>query len=229
MVDYAAAIKKPFEDMETLLIGIVISAIPIINLLTLGYLVGAGRNLLNGKNALPKWDPEKLVQYIKDMIFGAIIYIIYMIPAGIVLAIGGGLAIAQILASAGSADIMSSMLGVFLTGGIFALIGGLLYFVGELLCSMGLFSYLKANKLKSAFQIKALVKKILTVNYWSTLIVLVIYSVIVSIVASIIAGIIAFIPILGLLIAPMVFMGIVLYVIGSTATIMLTQVYKETP
>ena len=45
MVDYAKAIMKPFSNMTTLVIGMVIGAIPVLNLLVTGYGLKVGQKL----------------------------------------------------------------------------------------------------------------------------------------------------------------------------------------
>ena len=55
MVDYMAAIKRPFQDLTTLVIGIIIGLIPIVQLLVTGFGLKCAQASLNNNPALPKW------------------------------------------------------------------------------------------------------------------------------------------------------------------------------
>jgi len=228
MVDYAGAIKKPFQDLQTLAIGIIIGAVSpftlgLVGLLITGYSVGIGRNVLKGNNKMPKWDPGQIVQYIKDLIFVIIISIIYMIPAGILLIVGGAALIGTVLSaiSGGGGDVGATILGGIATGGIFILLGLLLALVGMLFSTMGIFFYIKEGSLGAAFKFGAILKKILTGSFWATLIILVIYS----IVLFIVAGLLSIIPVVGTLVG----IGLVTFLSSTTSYTMFAQVFKETP
>lgn len=225
MVDYAAAIKKPFQDTQTLIIGIIIGFIPFISLLVTGYAMGMARNVLKGDNKLPKWDPGQFVQYVKDIIFKIIISIVYMIPAGILLLIGGLAVIVTIIEAVLSGrtgiEIIGEAIGGLATGGIFLLLGGLLALIGGLFATMGTFFYLKEGSLGSAFQFNAILKKILTGTFWATLVVMVIYMV----VLLVLFGLLSIIPVIGTIIGA----GLLSFAGSVTAHQMLAEVFKETP
>ena len=224
MVDYAAAIKKPFQDTQTLIIGFIIGFIPFISLLVTGYAMGMARNILNGDNKLPKWDPGQFVQYIKDIVFRIIISIVYMIPAGILFLIGGAALIGTIIsamASGNSSAIASELVGGIAAGGIFLLLGGLLAIIGGLFAIMGVFFYLKEGNLGAAFQFSAILKKILTGTFWVTLVIMAIYSV----VLLILFGLLSIIPFIGTIIGA----GLFTFLSTVTGHTMFAQVFQETP
>jgi len=86
---------------------------------------------------------------------------------------------------------------------------------------MGIMFYAKEGNLGSAFKISAILKKVLTVTYLVTLIVMVIYV----FVLSLIAAILLIIPVIGGFIGS----GLVTFLAGVTGYTMLAQVFKETP
>src|SRR3989344_4043515 len=56
-MDLATAIQKPFTDIKKLLIGIVLSIVPIVNFFSIGFSLessGLGRNKKSAK--MPEWD-----------------------------------------------------------------------------------------------------------------------------------------------------------------------------
>ncbi|HLC79569.1 MAG TPA: DUF4013 domain-containing protein [archaeon] len=226
MVDYIEAIKKPFQDPMTAGIGTIIGAIPVLNLGLTGFNAGMGRKVIKGDNNLPKWDPNQIGQYVKDIISIIVIQIIYMIPAIIVLAIAAAAVISTIIAagpqilSGSGQGLITTIFASAATGGALILVAILLGIVGAILSSMGIFFYLKEGSIGAAFNFGAILKKVLTGTYWITLIVFFIYS----LVLGFVAGLLSFIPIVNLLV-----FGFVAFISGVTGYTMLGQVFKETP
>jgi hypothetical protein len=223
MVDFMGAIKRPFTDVQTLVIGIIIGLIPIVNLLLPGYLVGLANDTMNKKRTLPKWNFGNIVDYIIKTIMVIIIGIVYMIIPAIVLLVAAGAVMMQMLPSitGGGAVDPTMLMTSFMTGGIFVLIGGLLAIVAMIMASMGVMFYVKSNNLMAAFNFNGIIKKVLTGTYWITLIV----GAIITFVLMIIAGLIAIIPIVGVFIAA----GFIAYVNGCIWYDLFAQVYMETP
>lgn len=60
MVDYIENIKKPFSDVKTLIIGIILSIIPIVNLLVSGYVLKVAEDSIKGKKGLREFAIEIL-------------------------------------------------------------------------------------------------------------------------------------------------------------------------
>tara|TARA_Y100000310_G_C20552610_1_gene748880 strand:- start:255 stop:929 length:675 start_codon:yes stop_codon:yes gene_type:complete len=224
MVDYAAAIKKPFSDMQTLGIGIILGAIPVINFLVTGYGIGVARKVAKKDNKLPKWDPGQIIQYIKDFVIGLVISLVYMIPAGILFIIGGALAIGTIISAATSGNAeaaIGGLVGAIAAGGIFLIIGAILAVVGGLMAIMGVISYAKQGSIGAAFQFGTILKKILTGNFVAALVVYIVYSV----VLFVIAGLLSIVPIIGSLIG----FGLMGYATAVTGYTLFAEVFNETP
>ena len=228
MVDYAAAIKKPFEDMQTALIGILIGAVSpltlgLLGLLITGFGLGVGRKVLNNDNKLPKWDPGQIITYIKDVIMAIIIGLVYMIPAIILFVIGGALAIGGILTSiaSGNSNALATLGGSLAAGGIFLVIGFLLAIIGGLLAIMGIQFYLKEGSIGAAFKFGAIIKKELTGTFIAAIVVYIIYAIALIVIATVLS----IIPIIGSLVGA----GIMAYALTVTSYTMFAQVFKETP
>ena len=224
MVDYAAAIKKPFSDMQTAGLGIILGFIPIINILVSGYGIGVARKTVNKDNSLPKWDPNQVVKYLIDAIMAIVILIVYQIPAGILVVIGTFMAGGVFLSSLSTGNIeaiASAGLGALAVGGPFILIGGLLGLIGGLLSIMGVIAYAKEGSLGAAFKIKQLSKKVLSVPFLVSIIVLIIYQVILGIISALLL----IIPIIGIFLGA----GLMMYALTVTGLTLFAEVYNETP
>lgn len=95
MVNYEESVAKPFTDIKNLVIGIILSLIPIVNITVVtGYFLeasGLGRS--RPSRRLPAW--EEYVELFKKGLVALAIAIVYMIPAVVVASVGIGLALSQ--------------------------------------------------------------------------------------------------------------------------------------
>ena len=81
MVNYVEGLKRPFSDWKKFAIGVVLSMIPIVNLLSIGYAIKAATPVLKSnkkKYALPEWG-DWWNTFLTGLKVG-IIALIYMIP-----------------------------------------------------------------------------------------------------------------------------------------------------
>ncbi len=220
MVDYMAAIKKPFEDVKTLVIGIIIGLIPIVSLLNTGYGVLTAKNVLAGDKKLLPWNFGKLVDMIVGLIIVLIISIVYAIPGLILFAIGLAGAIGILLGGIANPNaLVPAILSAIAAGGLFLLIGALLWIIAGFLLPMAIMNYIKTNNLGAAFDFKVVLKKALRINYIVSLVVLIIYS----FVLAIIFGIISLIPIIGALIG----YGLMSFLTAVTSYTIFAETYAE--
>lgn len=83
MINYNLSFKKPFSDFRKLLIGIVVNIIPIVNLISYGYILESS-DIKKGVQTenMEEWDD--LGKYFTKGLLGFIIDIIYAIPALII-------------------------------------------------------------------------------------------------------------------------------------------------
>jgi len=215
MVEYMNAIKKPFTDVKTLVIGIILGLIPIVNWLVTGYAVNVSRMVQKGDKKLPAWDTSKIVEYIVDFIKIAVVEIVYLIPAGIVFAVGGATMLLPLL----SGDMNAVMAGL-LGAGLIIMIAVVLALIGLIFASMGIQFMIKENKIGSAFKLSAILKKVLTAKYWISVIVLLVYYFVLGLVFMVLS----FIPLIGSLIG----MGLLGFAGSTTMMTVMAEVFNET-
>lgn len=179
MVNYAEALKKPFSDIKKLLIYIALSIIPIINFMSVGYLLDTAETSMKKKKDLPEWkDFARLfVEGVKAFVIG----IVYMIPIFIMGAFVFGPMMTSLLEF--NMDFIFENLMLMSTGlivlGLIALLIG--YF------SLGaLMRYSKTRNMKEAFNFNAISKKVFTGKYFAAWFIGLIIFVLVSAVFSLI-------------------------------------------
>ncbi len=86
MIDYLAALKRPFTDLQKYIIGILLSIIPIINFFALGYVIESTRIALKKDYSLPEW--KAFGRLFVDGFYSFVIAVVYFIPALIIIIIG---------------------------------------------------------------------------------------------------------------------------------------------
>ncbi|ABR54929.1 conserved hypothetical protein [Methanococcus vannielii SB] len=90
-MDFKPAFRFPLSDdnaFKKMIIGSILSIIPVLNLISLGYAIETLENILNSKDELPNWDFLGR-KFIKGL-FTMVIYFIYMlIPFMIIFFLGG--------------------------------------------------------------------------------------------------------------------------------------------
>jgi len=194
VANFGEAIKRPFTDIKILLIGIVLSIIPIVNWLTYGYFLECAKT--SKKKKLPEWK-EWGSLFVHGLLY-LIIGIIYFIPALIFLAIGFGKAFFTLMSSgflinygttASSEALMEQLLPILATNAVFLLIGGILAIIAMYVIFSAIVNYSKTYKFSDAFSSK-IWKKAFTGRYLLTFIVFLIYAWVVS-------WILGYIPIVG--------------------------------
>jgi hypothetical protein len=225
MVDFVKAIKRPFQDILTLVIGTIIGLIPLVQLLLIGFAANAAQNTFKKSYALPKWSVNNVIDFVIKAILVMVIQIIYMIPAMIVLMFGAASLFASIMgATQGGGDVLAVLMPAIMTGGIFILLGVILAIIGGVFSVMGIMSYLKANNFGAAFNFGAIMKKVLTLQFWIGLIVMVVYGFILFV----IMGLLFLVPMIGGVLA-IIFNGLMMYLLTTTSYTVFANVFMETP
>lgn len=207
MVDYEKAIKRPFQDVKKLLIGSILNIIPIVNLITSGYIINSAKNTMNKKNDLPEW--ENWGDLFITGLVAAVISFIYFIPAGAVLLVGVGSLISGVIAGEITAANMSSIIA---SGGIMIIVGILLSIATMLIVPMAIMRYVDKGEFSAAFAIGDVLKKVLSRKYVVAWIVMIVYAVILGSVSFVI-------PVAGAAIAA--------YIVGLTTMTVFAEVYSE--
>jgi hypothetical protein len=219
MVDYMEAIKKPFSDMKTFVIGTILNAIPIVNLLVSGYVLKVAEDTINQNNQLRAFEGNDIMEYIIKYVMSVIISIGYFIIPLVVIGIGIGTGVMNMIAGMNSSNMTNALLGMIMSSGPIVIVGGILAMIAAFLMPMGLMKFLKSGDVKEAFNIKEVIGNALTGDYIITLIVLGIYGTVLGIIGTIIGIALAFIPVIGWLLTMIVAGGIgfAILVTGMTA------------
>lgn len=207
MPDYDLAVKKPFTNFKKLVIGILLSILPIIRLFAYGYILecsGLGRNKTN---KLPEW--KNFGDLFLKGFLATIIAIVYSIPALLVLLIFGATALfalikgimtpelIQAISAGSSAELIQPIIEQNIPGLMplilsllpVLIIAGLLGILAGYVVPMAILNYIKNNKFDSAFK-KLVFKKAFTGKYLLTWILVLLISIIAG-------SIFSYVPIIG--------------------------------
>lgn len=204
MVDFESAFKKPFTNMQKLIIGILLSIIPIVNWFARGFAMecsGVGKN--KSSNKMPEW--KDWSDYFIKGFSAVIISLIYALPALLVFLLGAGSLLGSIFRMALNNVLPFAMAGRgnaivegFTTGNFMEILPGLIKFAPFLLASLlvGLLAaylipmatlfYLRKNDISDAFQFKKVFKKAFTSDYFIAWLVVAFVGAIGSVILSII-------------------------------------------
>ena len=207
-MNIGAAIGKPFGNIKTLIIGLILMIIPIINILVIpGYLIRIANRTMNNDNTLPKFG--NFGELIVDSIKYIVISIVMMIPAMIVLFIAiGSIVISTISAAAmsGSTEMVQEQLTAVILGGLAAasgliVLGVILAVIGMILIISGVMNYAKTRQFGKAFAIKENLRNFFTGSFLIAIIVSIVLLIILAFIVGLIMGLAILIPDVGVWIA----------------------------
>lgn len=192
MVNFTRAIKRPFTDLTKLIIGAVLSIIPIVNFLTLGYQLKCAKSAMNGDYKLPEWTEwgDLFMKGLKAVVIG----IVYMVPVGAIMLVVLGTLVSGMVGmpmQGGGAGFEGLTAGAGI-GGIIILI--LVLSMAYILPSVMMTFVANDFKLGTAFRVFEIIKKTLNKDYLVTWIVVGIYTVALS-------AVLIFIPFIGPMLA----------------------------
>jgi hypothetical protein len=215
MIDFMSGFKRPFLSGKKLLIGFLLSILPIVNWFAMGYFLEAS-GLTKRKykfNKMPEWNNwgELFVNGLLASITG----IIYLIPAAIVfiIAIGNGLSLlAQMSALSAKGGVFALFSMIFTSLGPLVALGGLLGLLALFLAPMAILHYIAKGSFAKIFDFKVIFKKAFTATYFVPWLVAMIVS-------GILGFILGFIPFLGAAFA--------MFVTGTIMYTWLGQAYKQ--
>lgn len=215
MVDYGGAIKKPFTNIPSLVIGIIVGIIPIVNILNIGFGLQTAQKTLNGDKTLASW--KEIADIIVKAIAGIVIAIIYYVPALIVAGIGLVSSFDKIVESfsSPSAEAFTALIS---SAGPFFIVVLLLALIAMFLLPMAVISFLK-NGFGKAFALGTIVKKALTGKYILSWIVVIVWSIVLFIVFFILS----LVPLVGAFIGA----GLLSYAITVTEYSIFAEAYNE--
>jgi hypothetical protein len=162
MINIQRAFSYPFEDKEwpvKILIGTLLSVVPIVNFMSRGYSYRVLKGILNEKEfSMPEWGDWGKI-FIEGLMVFLISFCYYIIPmvlvfTGVIAAIVGVYYVEEFSRGEG-----------ILFGGVFIILLGIfLYFVATILYPMALVNYIKNDeRFTAAFRIHEIIPKIFKV------------------------------------------------------------------
>lgn len=215
-VDYEQAIKKPFTDLVKLIIGSVLSIIPIVHWLAQGFIIES--------SGLGKTKPSKKMPEFKDWgylfikgLWSDIILLIYAIPAMLVFLVAAGSFIGSIT---GDSEIMTQIISQnwylalpsILELAPLMLLGFILLLAAFYLTPVAVLSYLKTKKFGEAFNFSKISKRAFTADYF-----------VIWLIALILTGIITFV----LSLIPVIGPRIAFFITGVMSYSLYGQIFRK--
>ncbi|HLE07005.1 MAG TPA: DUF4013 domain-containing protein [archaeon] len=214
------AIKRPFQNIEKLAIGTIISAVPLVNLIAVGYFLECFRRTLRKDNSLPEWaDWSKIIL---DGLKAAVVQIVYAIPlmilfliifaifAGFVLTVFGPIdpgtfASSQPFTQADTAIKFTTKFMQIFFENIGTLFFGFFIFISvaiitSLLSTAATVRFAQTENFNSAFALGEVKSVGLTLKFFITLIIAGVVASVVGLVMVIPIALLTLIPVLGVLI-----------------------------
>jgi len=161
-MDLSAAIKRPFQDATKLIIGCALNIVPIVNFLSLGYVLKSGELTLKKKSKIPEWDDWG--DFFVKGLLAFIIGLLWMIPAIIIGVVGGGTAIAAFVGTIVSGGTPS--FGAIVGAGIVLIVAFLLALITVYFIPAAVFGYIHKGKFGEAFNFSTVFRKALSGKYF---------------------------------------------------------------
>lgn|GEM_PF-2174245 len=206
MVDYIAGIKRPFTQIKKLVIAVLLMIFPIINFFSFGYVFLCGRYSMSQAYNLPEWKGN-FAKCFKQGFFGLIILIIYYLPA-VLFTTYIFYKVFTTLIAAESVFELAQLVGV----GQMFLLAILLFLICAYFAPAAVLNYVSNEKLSSAFDFKLLSKRTINKYYFKAWLISSAYS---------FALFGAYFIMSYYLIFPIISLGIIGDVIGSTILVLL--------
>jgi len=175
-MDYASAFKKPFTDIKKLIIGILLSIVPIVNFFATGFMMETAKMEMKKKKMLPEWTAWGDL-FVKG-ILAFVISILYALPMIII----GAFVAWPLLKGAISSGVTPMAFGTGMGGGIVAvlLLGLLIAYIAP----SALLHYVKDGKFGAAFQFGSVFKKAFKKEYFFAWAIAMLYSLIIGFILS---------------------------------------------
>lgn len=217
MVDYATAIKRPYTDLKSLVIGFIVSIVPLVNLLNTGFALVSAKNTMNGKAEVADW-MSQIVEIVKKSLGVLIIGFVYMLIPLIIIFVGAGSIITTIIASAAGGMTQQQMMAALTTGGPIMAVGGLLAVIAVYILPSAMMAYISTG-FGSAFSVGTVFKKAFKIKYLIAWLI----SLVIGFVYVLVGAILIAIPVLGWIILS----GLTSYCLSITMYTIFAETYKE--
>lgn len=184
--------QKPFKDLKTLAIGIVVSLIPLVNVLLLpGYFIRVAKNTMAGNQSMPEWkDWQNIVM---DSLRVIAIGVVYAIPGLIFLGLAFGSALVQFLVTLGTGNVGGNVLSAALSGlgagaGWFML-AMILFLIGGFGSTSATLMFAKTGQFSSAFKFKEIYGDFFKGEFLKAIIVVIVLSIVIGFIEAIIPAV----------------------------------------
>jgi len=165
-MEFVKAVKRPFLDLRKLLLGVLFSILPVVNFLSLGYIIGSAKSMTarRPKYDLPEWD--NFWGLFVNGALGFVAILIYSLPLSL---------LSLMLAFYGSMS--------FGLGGL-ALLLGLAGVLLSYLMLGGLVNFSIKGEFKSFFELRTIAEHAFTKEYFLAWLVAMLYTVVLSVALS---------------------------------------------
>ena len=217
MINYEDSVKKPFTDIAKLVIGIIISFIPLVNWVAKGFIIeSSGMGKTKPSRKMPEWK-DWVSLFFKGFAAYAIAFI-YAIPAILIFLVAVGIAAVSLAPTIGtmvqggllssiiSGDVSAGFVRQLISENIYTilptliavapvlLLGAVLLLLAAYLAPVAVLNYLKTKSFIKAFDLDFVFKKAFTTKYLGVWIVA-------GIITMIATAILSLIPVIGVQIA----------------------------
>ena len=235
-VDYVKALKRPFSDTKSLIIGTLLGIIPLVNFTVIGYtLTSTGLSKEHpGKDTLPEWNDyvNLFLKGLKSVLIGITLFlpaalVIFATVGSVILSpalsmILGGVPVDSWddLAAGNFSDIemqhwlsqnWEEFIPLITNAAPFLILGVVLGFVAFYLMPVALLGWLKEDKMSAAFSMDTL-KKAISLDY-------LVNWLIVGYLIGLLNSLLQWLPIIGA--------GITMYVGGVFSYMVFAQIYER--
>lgn len=209
-MSFGDAFKRPFQDFKSLLIGIVIMLIPIVNFIGFGYLVQCAKTVTRRNYKLPPW--QGWLDLFASGIIMLVIGVIYLIPAIIIGLLASLSLLRELPSMIGTGINLVTIVSMSATAGIGIIVAAIVSLIGLFVGSAAVVRYADTGKLSAAFELNAIFKKAFTGTFFAAWLIGMIYTCILSV-------------ILGMI--PFIGSAIALFIGGVTSITLVAEAYSK--
>ena len=184
-MEIADVVKKPFEDIGKLIIGIILAIVPVINFVVIGF----GLELANKPKKLPDFSIEQwilgLKTFLVGLVYGIITFAVYLVIMGIAFMFGLAQFDISNLAAIGNLATIGNLAAIGVVG---AIAGVLLLLVAAPVFTRASLALSKKGSIGDALRIGEILGKTYRMEFLGTWIV----AVLLGLGASVVIGLIPF-------------------------------------
>lgn len=174
-MDFETNFKKPFTDVKKLLIGILLSIVPVINFFAMGYMLETAKRSMKKDSSLPEWTGWGDL-FVKGLL-SIVIEAIYFIPAAVVgmVILWPTMASAMPMMMQGQIPNFGEMIANMGSMALGLVLAGLLALFAAYAAPSAIFHYLNSG-FSEAFKFGSVLKKAFSANYGMAWILFILYS-----------------------------------------------------